>query len=85
MNDQKALEHRVANLERMIEVSKALRSAFDLPSLLQQIINSITVWEIDHHWPECIPSMDMYFSWESHIRRIHHFIWQNTDWVYGTL
>jgi signal transduction histidine kinase len=42
VSSQKALEHRVANLEKMIEVSKALRSAFDLPSLLQQIINSIT-------------------------------------------
>jgi signal transduction histidine kinase len=42
VDNQKALEHRVANLEKMIEVSEALRSAFDLPSLLRQIINSVT-------------------------------------------
>lgn len=41
MSSQNALERRVANLEQMIQVSRALRSAFDLPSLLQQIIESI--------------------------------------------
>ena len=41
MSSQTALERRVANLERMIQVSRALRSAFDLPTLLQQIISAI--------------------------------------------
>jgi signal transduction histidine kinase len=35
------LERRVANLEKMIQVSRVLRSAFDLPTLLQQIIDTI--------------------------------------------
>jgi signal transduction histidine kinase len=41
MLGQAALERRVANLEKMIEVSRALRSAFDLDSLLQGIIRAI--------------------------------------------
>jgi signal transduction histidine kinase len=41
VSSQTALERRVANLERMIQVSRALRSAFDLPTLLQQIISTI--------------------------------------------
>ena len=41
MLDQAALEGRVANLEKMIEVSRTLRSAFDLQSLLQGIIRAI--------------------------------------------
>ena len=41
MLDQAALERRVANLEKMIEVSRTLRSAFDLQSLLQGIIRAI--------------------------------------------
>lgn len=41
MTSQTALERRVANLEKMIQVSRALRSAFDLPTLLQQIIDAI--------------------------------------------
>ena len=41
MPSQTALERRVANLEKMIEVSRALRSAFDLDSLLQEIIRAI--------------------------------------------
>ena len=40
-DSQRALERRVANLESMIQVSRSLRSAFDLPSLLQLIIDSI--------------------------------------------
>ena len=39
--EQSALARRVANLERMFEVSRALRSTFDVPSLLQIIIQSI--------------------------------------------
>lgn len=38
---QAALERRIANLEKMIEVSRVLRSAFDLDSLLQEIIRAI--------------------------------------------
>ena len=41
MSDLRALERRVANLEKMIQVSRSLRSAFDLQTLLQQIIESI--------------------------------------------
>jgi signal transduction histidine kinase len=41
VGNQTALERRVANLEKMIEVSRALRSAFDLRSLLQLIIEAI--------------------------------------------
>ncbi len=41
LDSQRALERRVANLESMIQVSRSLRSAFDLPSLLQLIIDSI--------------------------------------------
>ena len=41
MLSQTALERRVANLEKMIEVSRVLRSAFDLDSLLQGIIRAI--------------------------------------------
>ena len=41
MTSQRALERRVANLEKMIQVSRALRSAFDLQTLLHQIIDSI--------------------------------------------
>ena len=41
MTSQTALERRVANLEKMIQVSRVLRSAFDLPTLLQQIIDAI--------------------------------------------
>jgi signal transduction histidine kinase len=36
------LERRVANLERLVQVNRTLRSAFDLPSLLQQVIESVT-------------------------------------------
>jgi signal transduction histidine kinase len=35
------LERRVANLEKMVQVSRALRSAFDLDSLLQEIMRAI--------------------------------------------
>jgi signal transduction histidine kinase len=41
MDNRMALERRVANLERMVQVSRALRSAFDLQSLLQVIIRAI--------------------------------------------
>jgi signal transduction histidine kinase len=41
MRGSSALERRVANLEKMIEVSRVLRSAFDLDSLLQGIIRAI--------------------------------------------
>lgn len=41
MSSPQALERRVANLERVIQVNEALRAAFDLPTLLQQIIGSI--------------------------------------------
>jgi len=41
VRSQTALERRVANLEKMIRVSRVLRSAFDLPTLLQQIIDTI--------------------------------------------
>lgn len=41
MTSQTALERRVANLEKMIQVSRALRSAFDLPTLLEQITDAI--------------------------------------------
>jgi signal transduction histidine kinase len=39
--NQAALARRVSNLEKMFEVSRALRSTFDVPSLLQVIIRSI--------------------------------------------
>jgi signal transduction histidine kinase len=39
--NQAALARRVANLEKMFQVSRELRSTFDLPSLLQMIIQSI--------------------------------------------
>ncbi len=35
-----ALERRLANLEKMMQVSRALSSAFDLPSLLQEIVHA---------------------------------------------
>ena len=41
MPSPSALERRVANLEKMIEDSRVLRSAFDLDSLLQGIIRAI--------------------------------------------
>jgi signal transduction histidine kinase len=41
MDNHTDLERRVANLEKMIEVSRTLRSAFDLQSLLQGIIQAI--------------------------------------------
>jgi signal transduction histidine kinase len=41
MANHTALERRVANLEKMVQVSRALRSAFDLQSLLQVIIRAI--------------------------------------------
>jgi signal transduction histidine kinase len=41
MIEQTALERRVANLEKMIQVSRALRSSFDLQSLLQEIIRAV--------------------------------------------
>jgi len=39
--NQADLARRIANLEKMIQVSRALRSTFDVPSLLQVIIQSI--------------------------------------------
>jgi signal transduction histidine kinase len=39
--NQAALARRIANLEKMFEVNRALRSTFDVPSLLQVIIRSI--------------------------------------------
>ena len=39
--NQADLARRVDNLEKMIQVSRALRSTFDVPSLLQVIIQSI--------------------------------------------
>lgn len=39
--NQAALSRRIANLEKMFQVSRALRSTFDVPSLLQIIIQSI--------------------------------------------
>lgn len=39
--NQAALARRIANLEKIFEVSRALRATFDVPSLLQVIIQSI--------------------------------------------
>jgi signal transduction histidine kinase len=39
--NQAALARRIDNLEKMIQVSRALRSTFDVPSLLQVIIQAI--------------------------------------------
>jgi signal transduction histidine kinase len=41
VNHQPALQRRIANLEKMVQVSRALSSAFDLQSLLQEIVHSI--------------------------------------------
>lgn len=41
MGEQEDLRRRVANLEKMIQVTRALREAFDLQSLLTEITNSI--------------------------------------------
>jgi len=41
VSEQTALQRRVANLEKMIEVTRTLREAFDLQSLLTEITNSI--------------------------------------------
>jgi GAF domain-containing protein len=41
VSSQSALVRRVANLEKMIQVSRSLRSAFDLQTLLQQIIDAV--------------------------------------------
>ena len=40
MTNSAALERRLANLEKMMQVSRALSSAFDLSSLLQEIVRS---------------------------------------------
>lgn len=42
MSAERDLERRVASLESLVQVSRILRSAFDLPSLLQNIIEAIT-------------------------------------------
>jgi signal transduction histidine kinase len=39
--NQAALARRIANLEKMVQVSRAMRSTFDVPSLLQVIIRAI--------------------------------------------
>ena len=40
-NQRTDLERRIANLEKMFQVNRALRATFDLPSLLQVVLQSI--------------------------------------------